>query len=83
MVRPSLCAASMPCACLPRKRVDACIIQIGNCVITPCRVCLLRVEMVCGQTPSFSAREKSSTARSLMGLSSSKTTHFTGTDLAG
>ncbi len=37
-----------------------------------------RVEMVCGQTSSFSARDKSSTARSLMGLTTSKTTHFTG-----
>ena len=39
--------------------------------------------MVCGQAPSFSTREKSSTARSLMGLTSSKITHFTGVALAG
>ena len=53
------------------------------CSLDSCLYACRRVEMVCGQTPSFSARDKSSTARSLMGVSTSKTTHFTGVVLAG
>ena len=72
--------ASSQCACTSEEYVDVCFSStvVRRFYVSQPLCVRLRVEMVCGQTNSFSTREKSSTARSLMGMTTSKTTHFTG-----